>query len=95
MSRPPLKPNNVIIYSQLLYVNPAIASKGVVPIAWGENGFREITNSQRPIHRPADLVGLKFRVVGAPIFVDAFRAVGANPISLSWDEALVALQREK
>ena len=34
-----------------------IEEKGVVPIAWGENGFREVTNSKRPIRRPEDLHG--------------------------------------
>jgi tripartite ATP-independent transporter DctP family solute receptor len=70
-----------------------IEAAGVIPIAWGENGFREVTNSQHPIHRPEDLVGLKFRVVGAPIFADTFRALGANPVNLSWDDAQPALQR--
>jgi len=41
-----------------------IEQQGVVPIAWGENGFREVTNSKRPIHRPEDLQGLKIRVPG-------------------------------
>jgi hypothetical protein len=39
-----------------------IEQKGVVPIAWGENGFREATNSKRPIRRPEDLQGLNIRV---------------------------------
>lgn len=47
-----------------------LAGKGVTVLAWGENGFREITNSKRPIATPADLEGLKIRVVGTPIFID-------------------------
>jgi TRAP-type C4-dicarboxylate transport system substrate-binding protein len=47
----------------------AMGQKGVVPIAWGENGFRELTNSKRPVRRPEDLQGLRIRVVGIPIFV--------------------------
>lgn len=64
-----------------------IESKGVVPLAWGENGFRQVTNSARPIRKPSDLEGLKIRVVGSPIFIDIFRALGANPVSMSWAEA--------
>ena len=45
-----------------------IEQKGVTPIAWGENGFREVTNSKRPIRRPEDFLGLNIRVVGIPIF---------------------------
>jgi tripartite ATP-independent transporter DctP family solute receptor len=60
---------------------------GVVPLAWGENGYREITNSKRPIKTPEDLKGLKIRVVGSPLFVDTFTALGANPTQMSWADA--------
>jgi tripartite ATP-independent transporter DctP family solute receptor len=70
-----------------------IEQSGVVPIAWGENGFRELTNSKRPVRRPEDLHGLKVRVVGIPIFVEIFRALGANPLSMNWNEALAAFQQ--
>jgi tripartite ATP-independent transporter DctP family solute receptor len=71
-----------------------IEQKGVIPIAWGENGFRELTNSRRPIRRPEDLQGLKVRVVGIPIFVETFRALGANPVSMDWNtQALPAFRQ--
>lgn len=70
-----------------------IEEKGVVPIAWGENGFRELTNAKRPIRRPEDLQGLKIRVVGVPIFLDIFRALGANPISMDWNTQALAAFR--
>ena len=69
-----------------------IEAKGVVPLAWGENGFREITNSKRPVRKPEDLEGLKVRVVGSPIFIDTFRALGANPVNMNWGEAQTAFQ---
>lgn len=62
-----------------------IEQKGVVPIAWGENGFRELTNAKRPVRRPQDLQALKVRVVGIPIFVETFRALGADPVSMDWN----------
>jgi TRAP-type C4-dicarboxylate transport system substrate-binding protein len=68
-----------------------IGSKDVVPLAWGENGFREVTNSKRPIKTPADLKGLKMRVVGSPLFLDTFTALGANPTQMSWADAVPAL----
>ena len=70
-----------------------IEQTGVVPIAWGENGFREVTNSKRPIRRPEDFHGLKMRVVGIPIFVEIFQALGANPIAMNFDQALTAIQQ--
>jgi tripartite ATP-independent transporter DctP family solute receptor len=63
----------------------------VVPLAWGENGAREISNSKRAIHTPADMKGLKFRVVGSPLFLDTFSALGANPTQMSWADAQPAL----
>jgi TRAP-type transport system periplasmic protein len=70
-----------------------IEQKGVVPIAWGENGFREVTNSKRSIRRPEDFHGLNFRVVGIPIFLETFRALGANAISMNFGEALAAFRQ--
>ena len=64
---------------------------GVVPLAWGENGFREVTNSKRAIKSPEDLKGMKIRVVGSPIFSDMFSAMGANPTQMSWADAQPAL----
>ena len=68
-----------------------LATKDVVPLAWGENGFREISNSKRPIRTPADLKGLKIRVVGSPLYLDTFTALGANPTQMSWADAQPAL----
>jgi len=70
-----------------------VEERGVVPLCWAENGFREVTNSKRAIRRPADMEGLKLRVVGSPIFIDIFKAVGANPVSMNWGEAQTAFQQ--
>jgi tripartite ATP-independent transporter DctP family solute receptor len=68
-----------------------IRAHGVEPLAWGENGFRQVSNSRRPVHAPHDLDGLNIRVVGSPLFSDTFAALGANPIEMSWPEAQAAL----
>jgi len=68
-----------------------LATKDVVPLAWGENGFREISNSKRSIKAPEDLKGLKIRVVGSPLYLDTFTALGANPTQMSWADAQPAL----
>lgn len=70
-----------------------IEEKGVVGLGWAENGFRDLTNSKRPVKKPEDLEGLKVRVVGSPIFIDTFKAMGANPVSMNWGEALSAFQQ--
>lgn len=69
----------------------AIQKRGVTPLAWGENGFRELSNSKRAISEPSDVEGLKIRVVGSPLFQDTFNALGANPTQMSWADAKPAL----
>jgi len=68
-----------------------LESKDTVPLAWGENGFRELSNSKKPVRKPDDLKGLKIRVVGSPLFLDTFTALGANPTQMSWADAVPAL----
>jgi tripartite ATP-independent transporter DctP family solute receptor len=68
-----------------------IEKAGVVPLAWGENGYRQISNSKREIKSPADLKGMKLRVVGSPLYIDTFTALGANPTQMSWADAQPAL----
>ncbi|BHH85250.1 DctP family TRAP transporter solute-binding subunit [Desulforhopalus sp. 52FAK] len=70
-----------------------LSKKGVTVLAWGENGFREITNSKRAIKTPADLEGMKIRVVGTPIFIETMKALGGNPVNMNWGDAQVAFQQ--
>ena len=64
-----------------------LGERDVVPLAWGENGFREVSNSKKAIRTPEDLKGLKMRVVGSPLFLATFTALGANPTQMSWADA--------
>ena len=68
-----------------------LEKSGVVPLAWGENGYREISNSKHAIKTPADLKGMKIRVVGSPLFLDTFTALGTNPTQMSWADAQPAM----
>ena len=70
-----------------------LKGKGLIPLAWGENGFRQLTNGRSPIQHPDDLLGLKVRVVGSPIFIDVFRQYGANPVNMNWGDAVTAFQQ--
>ncbi len=69
----------------------AVDNAGALPLAWGENGFREISNGKHSITSPADLKGLKIRVVGSPLFLETMTALGANPTQMSWADAQPAL----
>ena len=65
---------------------------GIEILAWGENGFRELTNSVKPVESPEDLKGMKIRVAG-PMYIDVFDALGANPQQIQWTETFSALQQ--
>ncbi|MCB1400514.1 MAG: TRAP transporter substrate-binding protein DctP, partial [Rhodobacteraceae bacterium] len=53
-----------------------LLDKGIVVLAWGENGFRELTNNVRPVKSPDDMKGLNMRVAG-PMYIDVMNALGA------------------
>ncbi len=72
----------------------AMEKKGLQPLAWGENGFRQLTNARRPVRTPADLKQLIVRVPGDPIFIATFRAMGADPVNMNWGDAVTAFQQQ-
>jgi tripartite ATP-independent transporter DctP family solute receptor len=67
--------------------------RGLVALAWGEQGFRHITNGKKPISTPEDLKGLKIRTMENPVHITAFRALGASPTPMAWPEVVGALQQ--
>lgn len=66
---------------------------GVVGGAFWENGFREMTNSIRPINTPEDCAGLKLRCMENQVHMDAFSALGMDPTPMAWSEVFTALQQ--
>ncbi len=71
----------------------AMKKKRLMPLAWGTNGFRQITNDKIAIRRPQDLNRMKVRVVGSPIFIDIYRQLGADPVNMNWGDAITAFQQ--
>lgn len=67
---------------------------GIVGLAYGENGFRQITNSKRPITKPEDMKGLKVRVPETKLYQDTMKALGADPTVMTFSEVYGALQRK-
>ncbi|TDH35661.1 DctP family TRAP transporter solute-binding subunit [Pseudohoeflea suaedae] len=62
-------------------------------LTYAERGFRNLTNSKHPVKAPADVDGLRIRVMENPVYVDSFRALGADAIPMAWNEALTAMQQ--
>jgi tripartite ATP-independent transporter DctP family solute receptor len=71
-----------------------LEDKGVVGLAYYELGFRELTNSKRPIAKVEDIAGLKLRVIPNPINIDWVSALGANPTPLPFPELYAALEQK-
>ena len=69
-----------------------LADKGVVVLGFFDLGFRNVTNSKRPITKAEDLEGLKLRVIPNPVFLETFRTFKANPIPLPFAELYGALE---
>ncbi|WP_422446707.1 DctP family TRAP transporter solute-binding subunit [Thermoanaerobacterium sp. DL9XJH110] len=67
-------------------------NKGLVILAYWENGFRHVTNNKKPIQTPDDLKGMKIRVPESTVYIDTFKALGASPTPISFGELYSALQ---
>ncbi|WP_303799507.1 TRAP transporter substrate-binding protein [Alicyclobacillus macrosporangiidus] len=70
-----------------------LPDKGLVGLAYWENGFRDLTNSKHPIKTLADLQGIKLRVMQTPVHIAFWKALGANPTPMSFDQVFNALQQ--
>lgn len=68
-------------------------SQELVALAWGEQGFRHLTNNVRPVTTPADVKGLKIRTPQHSIHSEAFRQMGILPAPMPWSDAIIALQQ--
>lgn len=68
------------------------AAKGLVALAWGENGMRHITNAKRPVAGPEDLKGLSMRVPQSEIMLTGFRSLGVKAEPLAFPALYGALQ---
>jgi TRAP-type transport system periplasmic protein len=67
--------------------------RGLVALAWGEQGFRQLTNNVRPVTKPEDIKGLKIRTTENPIHIAAFRQLGVLATPMAWPEVATALQQ--
>lgn len=75
-------------------LNEKLPAFGMVGLGYAEGGFREVINNIRPIRTPADLKGIKLRVQPSDLFIKTFKALGANPVALGWNDAFTATQQK-
>ena len=69
-----------------------LSTQGIHGLGIWDLGFRNMTNSRRPITRVEDLRGLKLRVIAAPVYIDLFTTLGANPVPMTFGEVYGALE---
>lgn len=70
----------------------SLQAKGLVGLVYWENGFRNLTNSRHRIEKAEDIQGIKLRVMQNPVFLDTFKAVGANAVPMAFAELFTALE---
>jgi TRAP-type transport system periplasmic protein len=69
-----------------------LPERGLVGLGFFEIGFRNVTNSKKPVTRPEDLEGMKFRVIQNPVFLETFKALKTNPVPMAFAELYPALE---
>ncbi|KAA0582204.1 TRAP transporter substrate-binding protein [Azospirillum sp. B21] len=70
----------------------SLNDKGLIGLVYWENGFRNLTNSKRPITKLEDMGGIKLRVMQNPVYIDMFNRFGANAVPLAFSELFTALE---
>ena len=70
-----------------------LPAKGLVGLTYWENGFRNVTNTKRPITRFEDFQGIKLRVMQNPVFIDMFNSLGGSAVPMAWGETFTAVQQ--
>ena len=95
---PFLFPNNEAAYKVLdgevgKEILTKLEAKDLKGLAYAERGFRNLTNSVRPVKTAADVEGLKIRVMENEVYIASFNALGVNTVPMAWTEALTALQQ--
>jgi tripartite ATP-independent transporter DctP family solute receptor len=69
-----------------------LPERGLIGLSYWEHGFRNVTNSKRPVAKLEDIQGLKIRVIQISIYVDMFNALGANAVAMPLPEVYTALE---
>ena len=73
-------------------IKDKLQEKGLVGLVYWENGFRNLTNSKRPVTKIEDMDGIKLRVMQNNVFLNSFKTLGANAIPMAFSELFGALE---
>jgi tripartite ATP-independent transporter DctP family solute receptor len=70
-----------------------LEAKGIKLLGWMEGGFRNMINNVRPVEKPDDVKGVKYRVMQNPVFIGMFSSLGGNAVPMAWGETFTAVQQ--
>jgi tripartite ATP-independent transporter DctP family solute receptor len=70
-----------------------LPEKGLIGLGYWDHGFRNVTNSRRPVAKMEDIQGLKIRVLQIPLFIETFNTLGANAIPMPFPELYTAMEQ--
>ena len=70
-----------------------LEKRNVKLLAWMEGGFRNMINNVRPVNKPDDVAGVKYRVMQNPVYISMFSSLGGNAVPMAWGETFTAVQQ--
>ena len=71
----------------------ALEAKNIIGLGFAEGGYRHMINNVRQVFSPADVAGIKWRVMPNPVYIGMFRALGGNAVPMAWGEVFTAVQQ--
>ncbi|MCD8351217.1 MAG: TRAP transporter substrate-binding protein [Planctomycetaceae bacterium] len=85
---------HAVLYGPIVHgILAKLDDVGIKGMAYAERGFRNLTNSVRPVANATDIKGLKVRVMENEVYTTTFQALGVNAVPMAWSETLTALQQ--
>lgn len=68
-------------------------AKGILTLGYMDSGFRSIVNNRRPVAKPEDVSGVKYRVMQSPVYIEMFNSLGGSAVPMAWGETFTAVQQ--
>lgn len=73
-------------------ISAGMAKKGIIALAWYDSGARSFYNSKKPIKTPADVAGMKIRVMNNDLYSEMIKELGGNPSPMAFSEVYQSLK---
>lgn len=71
----------------------SVEKDDIIGIGWFDQGWRHLFTTDKAVHKPEDMEGLKFRILETPVHVDFMEAFGASGTPVAFTEVFTALEQ--